>query len=199
MLEVRNVSIRRDDASLRYHFSLEAGKVMGVQGVSGVGKSTLLHLIAGFAAPDAGDIIWQKKSLLSVPVEKRPISFLFQDHNLFEHLTVIENLQLGFGKDVPRSEIRLACEELGVEDQLAKFPGQLSGGQRQRVAIIRTLLRTEPIVLLDEPFAELDAQTREVAASWSRGQITRSGKTVLLVTHQNEDIQQVTDVCLTLN
>lgn len=199
MLEVRNVSIRRDNATLNYNFQLDDGKVMGVQGVSGVGKSTLLYLVAGFAGPDAGDILWQKKSLLSLPVEKRPISFLFQDHNLFEHLSVVDNLYLGFGPEIPKHDIQQACETLGLLDQLKKFPGQLSGGQRQRVAIIRTLLRTEPIVLLDEPFAELDAKTRDAAASWARDQITRSGKTVLLVTHQNEDIQQVADVCLTLS
>lgn len=86
-----------------------------------------------------------------------------------------------------------AARHLGVDEQLAKKPATLSGGQRQRIALIRTLLRPEPIVLLDEPFAELDPSTREKAALWTRAQAKLAGKTVLLVTHQDEDVERVAD------
>lgn len=197
-LEINRVKIERDKLILKYDLQVKEGSVLGIQGLSGVGKSTLLHLIAGFISPSAGDILWDGTSLLPLSVESRPVSFLFQDHNLFEHLTVRQNIGLGFGDTVPWDELMEACVYLNVDDQLKKNPGQLSGGQRQRIALIRTMLRPEPLVLLDEPFAELDAATRAIAARWTRDTATRLGKTMLLVTHQSEDIEQVSDSSLTL-
>jgi len=198
MLKVSQLIIERDGKRLSYDLQLEEGKVLAIQGLSGVGKTTLLSAIAGFVKPVEGLISWQGDSLNSLPVELRPVSYLFQDHNLFEHLSVMENLSLGFGGVAPRADIVEAADVLQVADQLEKRPGELSGGQRQRIALIRTMLRPEPLVLLDEPFAELDPETREMSTQWVRDKAKLLGKTVLMVTHQSEDVDRVADECLVL-
>ena len=198
MLKISQLIIERDGKRLRYDMQLAEGSILAIQGLSGVGKSTLLSAIAGFVEPMEGIISWQDNNLNSLPVEQRPVSYLFQEHNLFEHLSVIENLSLGFSGVAPRAQIVEAAAILQVADQLEKRPGELSGGQRQRVALIRTLLRPEALVLLDEPFAELDPKTRALATSWVRDTAKLLGKTVLMVTHQSEDVERVADECLVL-
>jgi len=199
MLKISQLTIERDGKRLSYDLQLEEGNILAIQGISGVGKTTLLSAIAGFVEPIEGLISWQGDSLNSLPVEQRPVSYLFQDHNLFEHLSVMENLSLGFDGVVPRARIVEAAGILQVVEQLEKKPRELSGGQRQRIALIRTILRPEPLVLLDEPFAELDPETRVLATKWVRDMAKQLGKTVLMVTHQSEDVDRVADECLVLN
>lgn len=199
MLNISQLKIERDGRLLSYDCQLEEGVILAVQGLSGVGKSTLLSAIAGFVEPIEGFILWQGDCLNTLPVEQRPVSYLFQEHNLFEHLTVMQNMSLGFEGAVPEAALIEAANILQVADQLAKKPGALSGGQRQRIALIRTMLRPEPLVLLDEPFAELDPKTRELATNWVRDTAKLYGKTVLMVTHQSEDVDRVADECLVLS
>lgn len=193
MLSINDLAIQRDGISLRYSLSINPAERVAIQGESGVGKTTLLHLIAGYETADAGQLQWQQQNLLSLPAEQRPVSILFQDHNLFEHLSARENLYLGFSGPAPKQLLEEAAQQLSVAALLDKKPTQLSGGQRQRIALIRTLLRPEPIVLLDEPFAELDPKTRLLAANWTRQQAIQQGKTLLLVTHQQEDVTLVAE------
>lgn len=197
MLLVNKVSIHRGDDVLVYDFSLEAGKIMTIQGRSGAGKSTLLDIIAGFLTPEQGDITWNGESLLQLPVEQRPVSMLFQAHNLFEHISVAQNLQLGLNLgasgSVSQTEVQVAAEKLGAGELLARKPTALSGGQRQRIALLRTLLRPEPLVLLDEPFTGLDDETRELATDWVLDTSRKNNKTVLLITHQDEDVSRLAD------
>ena len=193
MLEIDQLEVSWKDVSLNYNFTVETGEILTIQGRSGVGKTTLLNVVAGFEKVSQGDIRWQGKSILPLKVTQRPVSMLFQEHNLFEHLSVWQNLQFGLeGGDIER-RIRQAADVLEVADQLDKSPLKLSGGQRQRIAILRTLLRPEPIVLLDEPFAELDSTTRLIANDWVRETAKAGNKTVLLVTHQDEDVVRVGD------
>ncbi|WP_250655895.1 ATP-binding cassette domain-containing protein [Alkalimarinus coralli] len=199
MLDICQLKITREGRDLNYDLQLDEGNILAIQGISGVGKSTLLSAIAGFVEPSDGAVKWKGQLLNVLPVEERPVSYLFQDHNLFEHLSVMENLLLGFPGVAPKQDLVEAAGTLKVNDQLDKRPGSLSGGQRQRVALIRTLLRPEPIVLLDEPFAELDPETRLLTASWVKKTAKEKGKTVLMVTHQSEDVEQVADECLVLN
>lgn len=197
MLLIDKLSIRWGKDTLSYDFSLEAGKTMTVQGRSGAGKSTLLDLIAGFLQPEQGDIIWNGQSLLPLSVEQRPVSMLFQDHNLFEHISVAKNLQLGLNPDaagsVSGADVQAAADVLGVGELLQRKPTALSGGQRQRIALLRTLLRPEPLVLLDEPFTGLDDMTREQATGWVADTVRKYQKTVLLITHQDEDVSRLAD------
>ncbi|MCL6270803.1 ATP-binding cassette domain-containing protein [Sansalvadorimonas sp. 2012CJ34-2] len=202
MFEVRKLEIERDGKTLKYDFKLKTGHVLAIQGLSGVGKSTLLSAVAGFVNSISGQILWEGQTLNGLSIDKRPVSYLFQQNNLFEHLSVMTNMTLGFGERPVNSDlldqITDAAHELQVSDQLQKMPGALSGGQRQRIAIIRTMLRPEPLVLLDEPFAELDPQTRLLATGWVRKVAKKYKKTVLMVTHQSEDVEQVADSVLML-
>ncbi|MBK8454942.1 MAG: ATP-binding cassette domain-containing protein [Thiofilum sp.] len=194
MLVIKQLQVQRGKTLLHYDLTIPSGKIITLQGRSGVGKTTLLLTLAGFEQPVSGDIFWQGQSLLKLPVIKRPVTMLFQEHNLFEHLSVDKNLHLGWhSKDKAELESRLqqALIQLEVSEQRYKMPAQLSGGQRQRIALIRTLLRPEPLVLLDEPFAELDSKSRVLAADWVREQAQSQGKTVLLVTHQQEDVERM--------
>lgn len=199
MLEIDHLEVRWKDVSLKYNFTVDVGEILTIQGRSGVGKTTLLNTIAGFEAVNGGDIRWDGRSMVPLKVTQRPVSMLFQEHNLFEHLSVWQNLQFGLIGGDNEQRIRAAAQVLEVTDQLDKSPLKLSGGQRQRIAILRTLLRPEPIVLLDEPFAELDATTRLIANDWVRETAKATNKTVLLITHQDEDVVRVGDRNLMLS
>ncbi|MEZ5534247.1 MAG: ATP-binding cassette domain-containing protein [Thiolinea sp.] len=203
MLLIDKVSVHRGKQLLKYDFSLAEGLIMTVQGRSGAGKSTLLDLIAGFLQPESGDILWNGQSLLPLSVELRPVSMLFQANNLFEHISVLKNLQLGLNIDpvqagLTAGQIQFAADALEVGALLQRKPAELSGGQRQRIALLRTLLRPEPLVLLDEPFTGLDDETRELAAEWTLHTARKERKTVLLITHQDDDVTRLADVNLRL-
>lgn len=197
MLEIDQLEVHWKDVALTYDFSVDVGEILTIQGRSGVGKTTLLNVVAGFEQAAKGEVRWRGESLLKLKVTQRPVCMLFQEHNLFEHLSVWQNLQFGMDGDTPSSLLKQRIEEgasvLEVVEQLDKSPMKLSGGQRQRIALLRTLLRPEPIVLMDEPFAELDATTRLIANDWVRETAKASNKTMLLVTHQDEDVARVGD------
>ena len=197
-LEIKQLEVILDGKTLTYDMTIEVGECLAIQGESGVGKTTLLNVIAGFEQASKGHVIWQGSDLLTLPTHQRPVSMLFQEYNLFEHISVLDNLALGFSGPAPIPQLKAAAEHLGMDDQLNKMPTELSGGQRQRIGLIRTLLRPEPIILLDEPFAELDQNTRLLAAKWTREIATQQGKTLLIVTHQNEDVEIVADRLLLL-
>lgn len=186
MLEIDNLTIKLGANTLHYHQNIDTANIVTLQGVSGVGKSSLLLCIAGFIPIVSGDIRWQGQSIATQPAEQRPVAMLFQENNLFEHLSVRDNIKLGGVID--DHEILAAAQTLLIEQQLDKAPNELSGGQRQRVALLRTLLRPEAIILLDEPFAELDNQSRSTAANWVADIAKKNKKTLLLVTHQAEDV-----------
>ncbi len=186
-LSVDQLNIVYPDWRRSYSFTVKQGERLAIKGPSGIGKSTLLLCLAGFVAPKSGTVRWHDRDLLALEPNQRPISMLFQEDNLFEHLSVERNLKLGLTQ-TGLKQLESAVSRLGIGEQLAKLPGQLSGGQRQRVGLIRTLLRPEPLVILDEPFAELDSETRTLALEFSREQTEAEGKTLLLITHQDEDI-----------
>ncbi len=193
MLEIDDVAVERDGNVLRYALTVAPGEIVALRGRSGIGKTTLLDTVAGFIQPTRGDIRWYGRSLLRHSPERRPVSQLFQDHNLFEHLTAWRNLQLGFSRPRPERELHDAARALDIAEQLHKLPPTLSGGQRQRLALVRTLLRDRPLVLLDEPFAELDPATRQLTLAWAHKTARDRGKTMLLVTHQDEDVSDMAD------
>lgn len=198
MLQVKEIEIIRSGTTLRYQLQARKGEIVAIQGFSGVGKSTLLESIAGFVRITSGKILWDEQDITYVPAWQRPVSMLFQAHNLFEHLSVMENLLLA-GGGMAADTLLDAAQKLDVKQQLHKLPYQLSGGQRQRIALIRTIFRPEPLILLDEPFSELDPDMRQHTALWT-GQTARNlAKTVLIVTHQQEDVSHVVNRVITLS
>lgn len=199
MLDVRNLRFQypAGGAEWTFQFSLPAGKCLAVQGASGSGKSTLLNLIAGFLEPTAGEILWRNTPIQARPPWQRPVTSVFQEHNLFEHLNVFTNIGLGVHPGMkldPRQ--RLAIEEglerTGLGGFAERMPGELSGGQRQRVALLRAILRRQPILLLDEPMTGLDTETREILYSMLLEEKAR-GVAMLLASHDEEDRKVLAD------
>ncbi|KGK40886.1 hypothetical protein LH51_18925 [Nitrincola sp. A-D6] len=190
-LQVEHLQLSRGDKTWLHHFTLRPGELLVLMGESGAGKSSLLECLGGFLPADTGEIWLNNQRIDQQDAAQRPVSSLFQQYNLFEHISVAENLRLGFYRAKPDvaqwQQVLQACEHLGVADLLQRLPGDLSGGQRQRIALIRTVLRDKPLLLLDEPFSALDAATRQIAGNWIRAELGASGKLAILVTHQQSD------------
>jgi thiamine transport system ATP-binding protein len=161
-------------------------------GPSGAGKSTLLSAIAGFLDPTGGRILWDRQDLTQVPPGERPVTILFQDQNLFPHLTVSQNLGLGLRPDLRLSpsdsdRIEKALTRVGLSGLGSRRPAQLSGGQASRAALARALLRARPILLLDEPFAALGPALRSDMLDLVREVADETKALVLMVTHDPKD------------
>ncbi len=177
-----------------YQFDLSAGShsTSAIMGKSGSGKSTLLNLIAGFLKPSGGDIQWLGESILSLPAEKRPITTLFQQHNLFPHLTLHQNLALGINPSLKLSkeqhqQLLQSLDAVGMAGMEYQSAHTLSGGEQQRVALARCLLRKKPILLMDEPFSALDEATRESMQVLTRDTIENNKLCAIIVTHSQND------------
>ncbi len=195
MLRLDHLTLRQDSFHLTADWQIDAGERVAVIGPSGAGKSTLLMAIAGFLAPDQGRILWQGRDLAGVGPGERPVSILFQDQNLFPHLTLAQNLGLGLSPtlrltEAQREAVTEALARVGLAGMGARKPAQLSGGQQGRAALARALLRARPLLLLDEPFAALGpalkAEMLELLAEVA--QVTGAG--VLMVTHDPIDAQR---------
>lgn len=185
-----------DDASL----TLDAGRIGCLLGPSGGGKSTLLRAIAGFEPVRAGQIVLGDhvvaSAAVNVPPERRSVGLMFQEYALFPHLTAAQNV--GFGlRRWPRVERDARVAELlamvGLGDAGRRYPHELSGGQQQRVALVRALAPRPSLLLLDEPFSNLDAQTRERLVVEVRDILRAAGQTALLVTHNEAEAAVLAD------
>lgn len=202
MLKINHLELKLGEQTWQHHLQVEAGELVVVMGGSGSGKSTLLNAIAGFLPVTSGSIFVQGLAIQNLPPEERPVSYLFQQQNFFEHLSIEQNLKLGFNKGQPSPEewqqILAACELLEVMPLLKRLPSKLSGGQQQRLALIRSVLRPMPVVLLDEPFSALDDELRQVAGQWLQAEIKSSGRVALLVTHRQADADALADQLLIL-
>ncbi|HMO08884.1 MAG TPA: ATP-binding cassette domain-containing protein [Paracoccaceae bacterium] len=199
MLELDRLTLARGAFSLTADWSLPAGTRVAVIGPSGGGKSTLLDALAGFLAPLSGRIRWQGQDITTLPPGGRPLSILFQDGNLFPHLTVAQNAGLGLSPGLrltaeDRARVDVVLRDVGLEGLQGRRPADLSGGQQGRAALARALLRARPILLLDEPFAALGpalrAQMLDLTARMAAGQ------TVLLVTHDPAEARRFADLAV---
>ena len=192
MLQLDRLTLRQGEFCLTADWSAEAGARIAVMGPSGAGKSTLLAGIAGFLVPSEGAVRWQGQDLGPIPLGQRPVTILFQDQNLFPHLTVAQNLGLGLRPDLRLSREAWVCvdqalERTGLAGLGRRRPAELSGGQASRAALARALLRARPILLLDEPFAALGPALRAEMLALVRDVADATGALVLMVTHDPQD------------
>lgn len=175
-----------------------AAQVTAVIGPSGGGKSTLLAAAAGFLHPTAGRILWGQTDLGGMEPGQRPVSMVFQDNNLFPHLSVAQNVGLAV-RPSPRlsvtewGQVAEALAKVGLAGFEARKPAALSGGQQSRVALARVLVADRPLVLLDEPFAALGPALKDEMLGLVRDVLVAAGKQVVMVTHDPRDAQEIAD------
>ena len=193
MIRLDSVFLADDTLPMSFDLQVAAGERIAIVGPSGAGKSTLLNLIAGFVLPTQGNI-WLngENHTRSAPYE-RPVSMLFQENNLFPHLTVQQNLALGLKTTLKltaleQDQIEQVADAVGLTSFLSRLPNSLSGGQKQRVALARCLLRDKPILLLDEPFSALDPELRLEMLNLIDELCHSKNLTLLLVTHQPSEM-----------
>ncbi|MDX1780148.1 MAG: thiamine ABC transporter ATP-binding protein [Thalassovita sp.] len=199
MLSFENLRIARGDFTLNADFTLEQGLSLALIGPSGAGKSTLLDVIAGYLQPVSGRVLWQGEDITGLPPGKRPISMLFQDNNLFPHLTVAQNIGLGIRPSLKLSateqdSLQQALNRVGLPDMAERKPGSLSGGQQSRVALARVLVQRRPLVLLDEPFSALGPALKHDMLRLVSDLMNETGGTLIMVSHEPEDAQLIADV-----
>ncbi|MEE1612657.1 thiamine ABC transporter ATP-binding protein [Microvirga sp. CF3016] len=198
MLVIDNCRLTWPDFTADYSLSVPAGNLCAVIGPSGGGKTTLLHMIAGFERPESGTLTFNGQDLLPLEPAKRPAAIVFQDHNLFPHLSAAQNVALGL-----RPSLRLSADEkrlvgemldsVGLEGFDERKPGTMSGGQRQRVALARALISGRPLILLDEPFSSLDPTLRRDMILLVDALRRNRPVTVLMTIHTPEDVADVAD------
>jgi len=191
-------------ASDNVNFEIEKGKLIGLLGPSGSGKTTILRMIAGLEQPDSGDIIIDGVRVNDIPASKRGIGFVFQNYALFRYMNVFDNIAFGLKvQKKSKAEIKDRVLELikliGLEGMEKRYPSQLSGGQRQRVAFARALAPNPQLLLLDEPFAAIDAKVRQELRSWLKEMIEKVGVTSIFVTHDQDEAIEVADEIIISN
>jgi thiamine transport system ATP-binding protein len=197
-IEIVGLAFTYEDMAMRFDLSVDQGAVMAIIGPSGAGKSTLLALIGGFETPVAGQISIDGVEIANLPPAERPVTTLFQDHNLFAHLTVAQNVGLGLHPGLrltpaDREQVAWALGEVGLTGFEDRLPGQLSGGERQRVAIARCILRRRPVLMLDEAFAALGPALRREMLDLVLRLRARENLTILMVTHDPADAAYAAD------
>ena len=195
MLKITNLTYKYKNFPNIYKYNLEVKEeeIIAILGQSGSGKSTLLDLIAGFNQQIDGDIFLKKKKLSNLSIEKRKISILFQNNNLFEHLSVQKNIILGI-KNYKSEDIQQVIQilkEVGLENFENQIASQLSGGQQQRVALARVLLSKNKILLLDEPFTGLDEKTHNEMLELVKSLCKKHKLYVIMVTHNYNDCKKI--------
>lgn len=203
LVQTGGIDIRLDDVAFTYQdmrmcfdATIEAGSITSVMGPSGAGKSTFLNLIAGFEKPQSGRVLMGGIDVTGAPPSARPVSMVFQENNLFAHLSVEQNVGLGRSPalrltEADRAAVADALARTGLAGKEKRLPRELSGGERQRVALARVLVRDRPVLLLDEPFASLGPALREDMVDLVMSVHKERGMTVVFVTHQPEDARRI--------
>lgn len=193
------VVFRYEDMTMSFDLTVPAHAFLALIGPSGAGKTTLLSLIAGFERPERGRVLIGGVDVTDLAPAARPVTTLFQEHNLFAHLDVAANVGLGIDPGLrlaagDRARVAAALARVGLAGFEHRLPGQLSGGQRQRAALARSLVRDRPVLLLDEPFAALGPALRREMLDLVQDIRRERGLTVLLVSHQPEDARHAADL-----
>ena len=196
MLKLTDVTWLYQHLPMRFTLTAQQGEMIAILGPSGAGKSTLLNLIAGFLPPARGEMTINGQDHTHTPPSQRPVSMLFQENNLFTHLTVRQNIGLGMDPGLKltakqRQKCDAIAQQMGLTELSNRLPGELSGGQRQRVALARCLVREQPILLLDEPFSALDPALRQEMLQLVKDVCQQKQLTMLMVSHSVEDAASI--------
>lgn len=192
------------DFPMRFDLCVQTGERIAILGPSGAGKSTLLNLIAGFLPADSGELRLNGEDHRHTPPSKRPVSILFQENNLFPHLTLEKNIALGLHPGLrlnaeQRETLKQIAGQVGLSELLGRLPSQVSGGQRQRAALARCLVRQQPILLLDEPFSALDPALRQEMLQLLEQICDERRLTLLMVSHNLDDADYIAHRRVTVN
>ena len=205
-IEMRHVNKTFDGfhASRDVSFGVESGRLAALLGPSGSGKTTILRMIAGLDSPDSGDILIKGERVNNLPGSKRGIGLVFQNYALFRYMTVADNIAFGLkvqkkGKHEIKARVEELLELISMKELGRRYPYQLSGGQRQRVAFARALAPNPQLLLLDEPFAAIDAKIRRELRRWLKEKIEMVGITSIFVTHDQEEAMEVADMVIVMN
>ncbi|MCR5725758.1 MAG: ABC transporter ATP-binding protein [Treponema sp.] len=217
-VELKNInkSFGTFKASDNVNFGVEKGKLVALLGPSGSGKTTILRMIAGLEHPDSGDVVIDGVRVNDIPASKRGIGFVFQNYALFRYMTVWQNVAFGLeiqakeagktgaadkalGKAAIKERVAEMIELVGLKGMEKRYPSQLSGGQRQRVAFARAIAPNPHLLLLDEPFAAIDAKVRKELRTWLRDMIATLGITSIFVTHDQDEAIEVSDEVIVTN
>lgn len=196
MLHLDGVRIRLGDFALSADLEIPRAARVAVLGPSGAGKSTLLGVIAGFVRPAAGRIWLNGRDITDDAPGARPLSILFQDNNLFAHLSAEQNVALGLRPSLrldrqEHAAVTAALARVGLDRLGQRRPAELSGGQQSRVALARALIRRRPLLMLDEPFAALGPALKAEMLELVTEIITESGATLMMVTHDPGDARAI--------
>ena len=199
MLRCENLVLQQGTFRLSVDVAIPEGKAVALIGASGAGKSTLLAAIAGFLAPVSGRLLWNGADIAQAPPGARPVSMLFQDNNLFPHLSAAQNVGLGLRPDLRLTaqeldQVDAALADVGLEGFGERKPKALSGGQQSRVALARVLVADRPVVLLDEPFSALGPALKDEMLDLVKAKLVAAGKTVIMVTHDPADARRIADM-----
>jgi len=191
MLELKNISLVLPEFSLKdVNLNIRKGEYYVILGLSGAGKSLLLECIAGMQQPNTGQVILDGEDVTRKKIQDRNVGYVFQDHAVFPHLNVFNNIAYSFKKKYPKEtihqKVKEAAELVSIAHLLHRQPSTLSGGESQRVALARTLIRNPKCLLLDEPFSSLDVQLRDDLRALLR-KLNRMGLTIIHVTHDYEE------------
>jgi iron(III) transport system ATP-binding protein len=207
-VEIKNLSKKYNNAPdftiKNLNLTVEKGELITILGKSGCGKTTLLRLLSGFEVPNEGQVILNGNVISSknlwMPPEKRNIGMVFQDYALFPNMTAWQNIAFAINKDADyKKKTNDMLKLVGLYESKDKYPHQLSGGQQQRVAIGRALIRQPDILLLDEPFSNLDMELREVTRSEVLKLLKKTGTTAIFVTHDQIEALSISQRIAILN
>ncbi|WP_419954751.1 ABC transporter ATP-binding protein [Neobacillus niacini] len=189
-----------------FSFSMNKGEIVGILGPSGSGKSTLLRLIAGLEIPNKGAIHIAEAPVVTeklfVQPEDRSVGMVFQDYVLFPHMTVKDNLLFGLvrtSRNERKSRLKEMLELVQMEEFELRYPHELSGGQQQRIALARALAPQPKVLLMDEPFSNLDSDLKDSIRLELRSILKKTGITCILVTHDRNDVEAICDRSISMS